>query len=111
MHKKWYYPHFVLWFDPVKDFFDSLTLTFYVCSDSEAAEGAAGGARSGPQEDAGWARADPEGAAGARQEAAAGVWPPGGAGERQSPPDGGGESSAAAAGTQRIPMCEWVSLH
>lgn len=77
---------------------DSLT---HVCSDSEAAEGAADGAWSGPEGAAGGARSDPEGAAGEQQEAAAGVWPPGGAGERQSPTDGGGESSTAAAGTER----------
>lgn len=78
-----------------------------VCSDSKAAEGAASGARPGPEGAADGARSDPEGVAREQQEAAAGVWPPGGAGERQSPTDGGGESATAAAGTERI---SWVGL-
>lgn len=84
----------------------------FACLDSKVAEGSEGQIRSGPKGDEGWKRFDPEGAARERQEAAAGLWPPGGAGERQSPTDGGGASSAAAAGTAKerelVFVVKWV---
>lgn len=60
-----------------------------VCPDSEVTEGPESGTR-----------AFAEGVEGERQEAAAGVWPAGGAGERKGSTDGGGEEPTAAAGTK-----------
>lgn len=79
----------VLSFLIIDDALAALNEWLHLCSDSEAAEGAAGRAR-----------ADPEGAAGEQQAAATGVRPPGGAREGESQIDGGGTSPAAAAGTE-----------